>query len=196
VQLLALYNNRFYEIFYITDDLSDPRIDEYKEISEQILSTFRFIGPVDISNWQIYSNEKIGFSLIYPDSWSVSEEGASYLLWAEFLSPDYKTEIIRGVEHIVAGERLVVSVKESGFANTAELFEYRQNDSVISENISLSYFNGHEAVLNQELTIVDRTLKDFAVIVGSSEYGVTIYPHADYSSDLGRIIASIGFYLR
>jgi len=36
---------------------------------DQILSTFRFIEPVDTPDWQIYRNEEFGFEFQYPLSW-------------------------------------------------------------------------------------------------------------------------------
>ncbi len=39
------------------------------EKADEILSTFRFFEPIDISNWKVYRNEEYGFEVKYPNDW-------------------------------------------------------------------------------------------------------------------------------
>jgi len=40
-------------------------------LTDQILSTFRFIEPIDTSDWQTYNNEEFGFEVKYPADWTI-----------------------------------------------------------------------------------------------------------------------------
>ena len=61
--------------------------------SDQILSTFRFIEPIDTSDWETYSNEEFGFEIKYPSRWTfdvpqVREEEPYLIIGFETLTPD------------------------------------------------------------------------------------------------------------
>ena len=45
-----------------------------QQIYNQILSTFRFSGPIDTSNWRPYRSAKFGFEINLPVWWEVFEE--------------------------------------------------------------------------------------------------------------------------
>lgn len=45
------------------------------DFNNQILSTFKFINPADISDWQSYKNEKHKFNLSYPHDFKIVTDG-------------------------------------------------------------------------------------------------------------------------
>jgi hypothetical protein len=56
----------FYEELGIDDKTG---IRAMEKIFDQILSTFKFIEPIDTSNWNTYRNEEYGFEFKYPNNW-------------------------------------------------------------------------------------------------------------------------------
>ncbi len=68
------------EIYFTKSDYGDSIISisfwrnyDLEEVNkadpEAVLSTFKFISPMGISDWKTYRNEKLGFSLEYPPDW-------------------------------------------------------------------------------------------------------------------------------
>jgi len=44
----------------------------------KLISTFKFIEPIDTSNWQTYRNEECGFEFKYPADWKLEVEGSRF----------------------------------------------------------------------------------------------------------------------
>jgi hypothetical protein len=47
----------------------DPLSPQTVKVFDQILSTFKFIKPVDTSTWKTYTNKKYGYEVKYPPEW-------------------------------------------------------------------------------------------------------------------------------
>jgi len=45
----------------------------------KVLSTFKFIEPIDTSDWQTYRNEEFGFEMKYPENWKLLEDSGHIL---------------------------------------------------------------------------------------------------------------------
>ena len=58
-------------LFSIDTNIRDA--DLLKNVFDKILSTFKFIEPVDTSTWKTYTNTKYGFEFKYPEDWEIKE---------------------------------------------------------------------------------------------------------------------------
>src|SRR3989338_8131969 len=110
------------------------------EILNQILSTFKFIEPADISDWKVYRNEEYGFEVKYPKYWHEQQptKGIILELITEFL-PEGGT---RGFS-----DRLTIGVEENVKKLTLEeLVDLEKtNFGYIFGIEKYSSFNGYES---------------------------------------------------
>jgi len=64
----------------------EPKAQEFDSIFSEVLSTFRFVEPIDTSDWQTYRSEELGFEVKHPSMLefykSPTESGFSYE-WGE-----------------------------------------------------------------------------------------------------------------
>jgi len=69
-----------FEISRVASGLTFADCDK-DELFNQILSTFRFIEPIDTSDWQTYRNQEFGFEVKYPEGWDIVQSGALGVFW-------------------------------------------------------------------------------------------------------------------
>lgn len=68
-----------YPIFYLTTSLFYLEIYGWDEdFLRGILSTFKFIEPIDTSTWKTYRSEKYGFEIKFPDQLSINSQTDDY----------------------------------------------------------------------------------------------------------------------
>jgi len=64
---------------------------------DQMLSTFRFIEPIDTSNWQTYRNEEYGFEIKYPSFYEQENTYKSFLSGDGVFTSKYKSTNILNI---------------------------------------------------------------------------------------------------
>lgn len=136
------------------------------------------VGTKDeTANWKIYQNEKYGFSLKYPNGWSLKEyynEEDSFVQ-VKLKSPDFREiEIEIGGTEVVKGSEIAVEIGKRNGRNLEQI--YKPNGSLIADLIEDGSvkpekitINGKEGV-EFELRYEDPGYREVNFLLNQEEY--------------------------
>jgi len=63
----------------VNDDSNQEVVTEIKDTTEEQGEPEVLVSDLDTSNWHVYENEELGFSLKYPDDWKYVQEGDNFV---------------------------------------------------------------------------------------------------------------------
>ncbi len=144
--------------------------------------------PSETSDWKTYRDEKYGFEVRYPLTWSKGEHLSSWGFSVTFQSPDFVDEVVNhlGSKRVISGSKFIVFSNSSPFNPNFTINNIDSLEQHITGTTSSKYFQrislaGHPALYSTYTT----SYRLVETIVNNRHFGIHLLFPAENTSLYG-----------